>query len=231
MKRALDILAALLGLLLLAPLFALVALLIKIDSPGSVFFRQERIGKGFRSFWIYKFRTMVRDAPLRGGTVTTTHDPRITRLGAMLRETKIDELPQLINVLKGDMSLVGPLRPEVREYVEMFRKHYESILTVRPGITDLASLKRPNEQGVLAAFENPEEEYIRHLLPEKLQLGEEYLRRSSLGFDLTLIAKTLLVLVLRKNPWADKSGFTRLVPHSERNSHTLLTIEQWRRKR
>jgi lipopolysaccharide/colanic/teichoic acid biosynthesis glycosyltransferase len=147
---------------------------------------------------------MVRDAPMQGGTVTTTTDPRITRIGVILRRTKIDELPQLLNVLKGDMSLVGPLRPEVRHYVEMFRQHYESILTMRPGITDLASLKRPDEQEFLAKFENPEAEYVQHLLPEKLQLGKEYLRRSSLIFDLNLILKTLFVLIVRKNRWAEK---------------------------
>ena len=212
MKRAVDILGAFGGLFLLAPVFAIVSVLIKIDSPGSVFFRQERIGKNFRPFWIYKFRTMVSDAPMRGGTVTTTDDPRITRIGAILRRTKIDELPQLFNVLKGDMSLVGPLRPEVRHYVEMFKQQYESILTMRPGITDLASLKRPNEQEFLAQFDNPEAEYAQHLLPEKLQLGHEYLRRSSLVFDLNLIMKTLLVLIVRKNRWTDKQIPHRVLP-------------------
>jgi lipopolysaccharide/colanic/teichoic acid biosynthesis glycosyltransferase len=209
MKRGVDILAAAVGLLFLAPLFVVVSVLIKTDSSGPVFFRQERIGKGFRPFGIYKFRTMVRDAPLRGGALTATGDPRITRVGKILRRTKIDELPQLINVLIGDMSLVGPLRPEVRQYVDLFQKEYESILTVRPGITDPASLKRPDEQAVLAAFENPEAEYIERLLPEKLRLGKEYLQRSSLVFDLTLIAKTLLVLIIRKNPWAEKSPLGR----------------------
>jgi lipopolysaccharide/colanic/teichoic acid biosynthesis glycosyltransferase len=204
MKRGMDIIGAFGGLVLLAPLFVIVAILIKMDSPGPVLFRQERLGKGFRAFWIYKFRTMVRDAPMRGGTVTTTADPRITQIGAILRRTKIDELPQLLNVLKGDMSLVGPLRPEVSCYVEIFRTDYESILTMRPGITDLASLKRPNEQECLAQFENPEVEYVQRLLPEKLQLGKEYLRRSSLVFDVTLIMKTLFVLIVRKNWWAEK---------------------------
>jgi lipopolysaccharide/colanic/teichoic acid biosynthesis glycosyltransferase len=204
MKRGMDVIGAFGGLVLLAPLFVIVAVLIKIDSAGPVLFRQERLGKGFRPFWIYKFRTMVRDAPMRGGTVTTTADPRITPIGAILRRTKIDELAQLINVLKGDMSFVGPLRPEVRHYVEMYRQDYESILTMRPGITDLASLKRPDEQAFLAKFENPEEEYAQNLLPEKLRLGKEYLRRSSLIFDLSLILKTLLVLIVRKNWWAEK---------------------------
>jgi lipopolysaccharide/colanic/teichoic acid biosynthesis glycosyltransferase len=140
-------------------------------------------------------------------------------VGKILRQTKVDELPQLINVVRGDMSLVGPLRPEVRQYVELFREHFESILTMRPGITDLASLKRPDEQGILAAFENPEEEYIRHLLPEKLHLGKEYLGRSSLVFDLTLLLKTFLVLILRKNPWAGKRAFTDPCPSGQDLRH------------
>ena len=137
MKRLFDVVAAAIGLVILSPLMALVALLIKVDSPGPVFFRQHRVGKDFRPFQIYKFRTMVQKAPLRGGLITAGVDPRVTRVGNFLRQTKIDELPQLINVLKGDMSLVGP-RPEVPQYVEMFRKDYEQILSVRPGITDLA---------------------------------------------------------------------------------------------
>lgn len=211
MKRAVDIMAALVGLIVLAPLFAVVAILIKADSPGTVFFRQERMGKGFRPFWIYKFRTMVKDPSLTGRLLTAGHDPRITNVGRILRHTKIDELPQLLNVLRGDMSLVGPLRPEVRQYVELFKKRYESILTMRPGITDLASLKRPNEQAILAGFENPEEEYIQRLLPEKLRLGEEYLRQCSVVYDLTLIVKTLLVLILKKNPWAEETFVRRRV--------------------
>lgn len=215
MKRGFDILAATAGLVVLAPFFAIVALLIKTDSPGPVFFRQERMGKGFQPFWIYKFRTMVQDAPLRGGVLTSSQDPRITRVGKILRRTKIDELPQLINVLLGDMSFVGPLRPEVRKYVELFQKRYEAILTMRPGITDLASLKRPDEQGILAGFENPEEEYIHRLLPEKLQLGEEYLRHSSLLFDVGLVVKTLAVLMFRRNPWAGQGVVPERTPAAQ----------------
>jgi len=131
MKRTFDIVVSVLGLVLLSPLGAVVALLIKWDSRGPVFFRQERVGRGFRPFFIYKFRTMVEDAPRRGGLITVGEDPRITRVGWYLRKTKIDELPQLINVLKGEMRFVGP-RPEVRQYVELFRKDYEEILKVRP---------------------------------------------------------------------------------------------------
>jgi len=202
MKRGFDIIAALLGLIVLAPLFAIVAVLIKADSAGPVFFRQERIGKGFHPFWIYKFRTMTQDAPLTGGVLTTGVDPRITRAGHLLRQTKIDELPQLINVLRGDMSLVGP-RPEVRRYVELFRHHYDMILAVRPGITDLASLKYRDEAAILARFENPEAEYVRHILPDKIWLAEEYIRRSSLVFDLIVIFKTFMKLISRRNSGQD----------------------------
>jgi lipopolysaccharide/colanic/teichoic acid biosynthesis glycosyltransferase len=192
-KRIFDVLIALAGLLFLSPLLLLVALLIKRDSPGPIFFKQERMGKGFQPFHIYKFRTMVRDASRRGGPITFGSDPRVTRIGRLLRRTKMDELPQLINVLRGEMSFVGP-RPEVRPYVELFRADYEEILRVLPGITDLASLKYRDEAEVLGHFENPEEEYIKRVLPEKIKLAREYTRRASFFFDITLILKTLLRL-------------------------------------
>jgi lipopolysaccharide/colanic/teichoic acid biosynthesis glycosyltransferase len=193
-KRGLDLIAAVVGLIVLAPLFVVVAILIMADSSGPVFFRQERIGKGFRPFWMYKFRTMVQDAPLKGGALTALGDPRVTRLGRILRQTKIDELPQLINIVRGDMSLVGP-RPEVCQYVQLFRKNYETILAVRPGITDPASLKYRNESAILAKSENPEQEYIQRVLPDKIRLGEEYVRQSSLAVDLVLIFKTILTVI------------------------------------
>ena len=192
-KRGFDAVFASLGLLCLAPLLLLVALLIKLDSPGPVFFRQERIGRGFRPFRIYKFRTMARDAPRKGGPITFGADPRITTVGRILRTTKIDELPQLINVLRGQMSFVGP-RPEVRRYVELFREDYEDILRVLPGITDLASLKYRHEAEMLGRCENPEEAYVRQILPEKIKLAKEYVRKASLRFDIALILKTLLTL-------------------------------------
>jgi lipopolysaccharide/colanic/teichoic acid biosynthesis glycosyltransferase len=188
MKRAFDIIFAFTGLVLLFPLLALVALLIKWDSRGAVFFKQERMGRGFRPFRIYKFRSMRQAS--EGLPLTVGQDPRITRVGSFLRKTKIDEVPQLINVLKGEMSLVGP-RPEVRQYVELFRRDYEEILTVRPGITDIASLKYQDEAKVLDHSKNPEEEYIRRILPDKIRLAEEYVSRSSFLFDLGLILKTL----------------------------------------
>jgi len=192
-KRAFDFVTACLALFLLSPLLLLLALLIKIDSPGPALFKQERIGRGFRPFLIYKFRTMVADAPHRGGAITFGADPRITRIGRALRKAKIDELPQLINILRGEMSFVGP-RPEVRRYVELFRGEYAEVLRVLPGITDLASLKYRNEAEILARFDDPEEAYVKHILPEKIKLAREYARHSSLFFDLTLILKTLLRL-------------------------------------
>ena len=195
-KQAFDIVVAFVGLLFLSPLLLLVALLIKIDSQGPVFFRQERIGRGFQPFRIYKFRTMVQDASRKGGSITFGVDPRITRVGWVLRKTKIDELPQLINVLRGEMSFVGP-RPEVREYVELFRQDYGEILKVLPGITDLASVKYRHEAEILGRSEHPEQEYVRRVLPEKIRLAKDYVRRSSFLFDIMVIFKTLLMLFRR----------------------------------
>jgi lipopolysaccharide/colanic/teichoic acid biosynthesis glycosyltransferase len=191
MKRTFDIIVAAIGLVVLFPLLALVAVIIKLDSHGPILFKQERVGKRFRPFLIYKFRTMVENAPEIGGPITCGSDPRITRAGRMLRKTKLDEIPQLLNVLKGEMSFVGP-RPEVGYYVELFRREYMGILTVRPGITDLASLKYRDEASLLGKAENPEEEYINHVLPDKIELAKHYLQRSSFVFDLGLILKTLV---------------------------------------
>ncbi len=170
------------------------ALAIKLDSRGPVFFRQVRMGRNFQPFRIYKFRTMVADAPSRGAQITAGADPRITRVGAVLRKTKIDELPQLINVLVGDMSLVGP-RPEVPKYVEMFADDYRDILSVRPGITDPASVKYRDESEVLAAAADPEAAYVNEILPEKIALARQYIARSSFAYDLVVLFQTLLRLV------------------------------------
>lgn len=189
-KRCFDFGVAFCGLIFFAPLLVLAAILVKLDSQGPVFFTQERIGKGFKPFKIYKIRTMVENASQHGELTTSEKDPRITRLGSLLRRTKIDELPQLINVLKGDMSIVGP-RPEVRRYVELFRQDYEEILTLRPGITDLASLKYQDEAALLGCSGDPEAEYRSKILPDKIALAKEYVRRSSFLFDLSLTLKTL----------------------------------------
>jgi len=195
MKRCIDIVISFFGLILLSPLLGLVALLIKLNSSGPVIFKQERIGRNFRPFLIYKFRTMVRDAPQKGGLLTAEADPRITSIGRILRKTKIDELPQLINVFKGDMSLVGP-RPEVQKYVDMFRQDYEELLKIRPGITDPASLQFSDEGSLLALGDslNMEEEYSNQILPKKIFLSKEYLKKSSPTYDFILILKTLLHL-------------------------------------
>ena len=190
-KRAFDISVA--GLIVLLPLLLLVATAIKLDSSGPVFFRQWRVGRRFRRFGIYKFRTMIDDAFDRGLPITVGQDSRITRVGKILRKTKIDELPQLLNVLKGDMSLVGP-RPEVPRYVELFRPDYEHILKVRPGLTDLASLKYSDEASILGQSANPERDYVARLLPDKIRLAKEYIQRSSLLFDVKLIVETIIKL-------------------------------------
>jgi lipopolysaccharide/colanic/teichoic acid biosynthesis glycosyltransferase len=189
-KRFFDLSVSGLGLLLLWPLFLLIGVLIKLDSRGPVFFRQERIGQGLRGFVIYKFRTMVSDAPLRGSQLTVAGDLRVTRFGRILRKTKLDELPQLFNVLLGDMSLVGP-RPEVSKYVELFRGDYQEILRVRPGITDLASLTYREESKLLQLAADPEHEYVTRVLPDKIALAKEGVRRSSFCFETVLILKTL----------------------------------------
>ena len=194
MKRLFDILVSGLGLILLSPLLLVVAVLVRATSAGPVFFLQTRVGRDFQPFQIFKFRTMVADAPKRGGQLTAGADPRITEIGRVLRKTKIDELPQLWNVLVGDMSLVGP-RPEVPKYVEMFRDDYRTILSVRPGITDPASLKFRDEAAVLAQASDPEAAYIEQILPEKIALAKTYIERSSLFYDLSLILQTLLRIV------------------------------------
>lgn len=194
MKRLFDIVAASAGIILVAPILLLAAILVKLSSPGPIFFRQQRVGRHFRPFWICKFRTMVPDAPAKGGPITFGDDPRITPVGRWLRKTKIDELPQLINVVAGDMSLVGP-RPEVSKYVEEFRRDYEEILRVRPGITDLASIQYRDEATLLGQSPTPEEEYRRRVLPEKIRLAKQYAGRSSLLFDLQIIGQTIALLI------------------------------------
>jgi lipopolysaccharide/colanic/teichoic acid biosynthesis glycosyltransferase len=199
MKRLLDIIVALVGLLLLFVPGLLTAVIIKMTSAGPVFFRQERIGRRFRPFFIYKFRTMITDAPRRGGQITCGADPRITPIGRVLRKTKLDEIPQLINVFVGDMSLVGP-RPEVPHYVELFRVDYAEILEVRPGITDLASIKYRDEAEILGQAVDPEQVYVTRILPEKIRLAKEYTRRRSLWTDIAIVVQTLFALCCRRGP-------------------------------
>ncbi|WP_447968795.1 SDR family NAD(P)-dependent oxidoreductase [Nitrospira sp. M1] len=187
-KRSFDLLVACVGLTLLAPVFVLLALLIKIESKGPVFFAQTRMGQGFRKFSILKFRTMIDRPVPTGGLLTIGHDSRVTRIGNILRRVKLDELPQLINVIKGEMSLVGP-RPEVPQYVDMFRNDYEEVLETRPGLVDLASLKYIDEQMMLGHVANPEEEYVKTILPDKIRLAKVYVAYSSFLLDLVILVQ------------------------------------------
>lgn len=191
-KRFFDIFFSTIGLIILSPLFLVVAVLIKFDSRGPVFFRQARVGINFREFNIYKFRTMVNNASNKGPQITVGGDSRITRVGKVLRRYKIDELPQLLNVLTGDMSLVGP-RPEVKKYVELFRSDYENILRVRPGITDPASIMYSNEESMLSFSENWEDDYIRKILPQKIKLSSRYVcSNKNLLSEINIILKTII---------------------------------------
>ena len=192
MQRVIDCLIAVTGLVILAPLMLLVAIAIKLDSQGPVLFKQERIGRHLKPFSIYKFRTMSAGAEKRG-PLTVRDDPRVTRLGAFLRDTKLDELPQLLNVLRGDMSLVGP-RPELARYVRLFPDEFREILKVRPGITDPASIAYRHESSLLSATEDPESKYVREILPDKLRLARIYVDHPSLGHALRLVLETLMVL-------------------------------------
>lgn len=193
-KRALDVLAALLGLLVLSPVFAVTALLIRLDSPGPVFFRQERVGRHGIIFRILKFRTMRVNSEA-GRQITVGEDARITRIGKVLRRFKIDELPQLLNVLRGEMSLVGP-RPEVPRYVACYPEGVrETVLSVLPGITDRASIEFKEENAMLAGATDPERTYIEEILPIKLDYYTHYVRERNFITDLGIIFSTLFAIL------------------------------------
>lgn len=194
-KRAFDLLGAAIALTLLLPLFAAIALWIKLDSLGPVMFRQQRVGRHGRLFAIHKFRTMVADAPRQGPQLTVGDDARITRAGAILRRSKFDELPQLLDVLAGHMSLVGP-RPELPAYVAHYPAELrDRVLAVRPGITDPVSLELDDESELLGRAADPEREYVDVLLPRKLRAAVAYADRATLWTDLVVIGRTLRLLV------------------------------------
>ena len=193
MKRLFDIAASGLGLLALGPVLILLAILIKLEDGGPVFYRGERVGRHGRGFRIFKFRTMVVHADRIGGPSASDSDPRITRIGRTLRRYKLDELPQLINVLKGEMSLVGP-RPEVRHYTDQFTEEEQAILSVRPGITDWASIWNADEGALLAGAEDPEQIYATRIRPTKLRLQLKYVREQSFFTDLKIIFLTALAV-------------------------------------
>ncbi len=194
MKRLFDILASGCGLLVLSPLFLILAIWIKIDSNGPVFYRQVRVGLNNKDFRIYKFRSMRQGAD-KGSLVTIGgRDPRITRSGYFIRKYKFDELPQLINVFLGDMSLVGP-RPEVRHYVNYWTEEQMKVLSVRPGITDPASIRFRNENELMGQAEDPEAYYINEIMQEKIKLYLEYVEQQSFWYDIGLVFKTFWVIV------------------------------------
>ncbi len=193
-KRGIDILFSLIGLICLFPFFIFISFFIFITSNGGVFFVQLRVGKNNKDFKLYKFRTMVLNSDNKGLLTVGNNDKRITKLGYYLRKNKLDELPQLINVLNGTMSLVGP-RPEVRKYVNLYNSEQKSILDVKPGITDLASIMYYNENEILANSVNPEQTYINEIMPIKLELNKQYINEMSLLTDLKIIFKTFIKLI------------------------------------
>ncbi|WP_100611554.1 sugar transferase [Confluentibacter lentus] len=189
-KRSFDVILSIIALIILFPILFIIAIVIKLDSKGPVLFIQERVGKNNKNFNIYKFRTMYVASQTKGLLTLGNHDSRITRIGYFLRRYKIDEFPQLINILIGDMSFVGP-RPELRHYVNFYNEEDHIIFSVRPGITSLASLKYRDEVELLAASEDPESFFINTIIPDKLKLNKEYIKKQNLFYDLKLIIITI----------------------------------------
>lgn len=196
MKRLFDIIASGLGLIVLSPLFVILAIWIKTDSKGPVFYRQTRVGRGNKDFQLYKFRSMRPDSDKLGLITVGGRDPRVTRSGYYIRKYKLDEFPQLINVFIGDMSLVGP-RPEVRKYVDMYTTEQMRVLSVRPGITSLASIRYRNENDILAATDDPDRCYIEQVMPDKIAIDLEYVDRATLWNDIKLIFSTFREIIVK----------------------------------
>ena len=194
MIRFCDIVFSFIGLLLLSPLFLIVALWIVIDNPGPVFYRQQRVGKDNKDFELLKFRSMRGGADKNSLITIGNRDPRITRAGYYLRKYKLDELPQLWNVLIGDMSLVGP-RPEVRKYVDLYTEEQRKVLSVRPGITDYASIEYIDENSLLAQSKNPDKTYIEEIIPAKIALNMRYIAHQTIGEYLKIIFLTIIKII------------------------------------
>lgn len=191
LKRAFDILSSGLGLIILSPLFLILAIWIKLDSKGPVFYKQIRAGRLNKDFTLLKFRSMRTGSDKKGLITIGGRDPRVTKSGYYIRKYKLDELPQLINVFLGDMSLVGP-RPEVRHYVDMYNEEQLIVLTIRPGITDMASIRYRNENELLESVDNPEQYYREVIMQDKLRINMEYVERASFWFDIKLILSTVI---------------------------------------
>ena len=193
-KRLFDIFFSLFGIIILSPILLLICLLIILDSKGGIFFKQIRVGKGNKDFNIFKFRTMKTDSEKKGFLTIGNKDNRITKVGYYLRKYKLDEFPQLINVLKGDMSIVGP-RPEVRKYVDMYNEQQLKVLSVRPGLTDFASIEYMNESELLSKSDKPEETYISEIMPAKLSINLIYIEKKSFLTDCIIIIKTIIKII------------------------------------
>lgn len=194
LKRLMDIVLSFLGLMILLPFFVIIALIIVIDSSGGVFYRQIRVGKNGKDFYLLKFRSMSTGADKKGLLTVGGKDSRITRSGYFIRKYKIDELPQLINVLLGNMSLVGP-RPEVRRYVDLYNLEQKAVLQVKPGITDYASIEYSNENEILGKAEDPEKVYIEEIMPAKLKLNLRYIQEQGFFTDLKIILRTFAKII------------------------------------
>ena len=194
MKRIFDIVASGIGTILFCPLFVILVIWIECDSIGPVFYKQARVGRNNMDFQLFKFRSMRVGSDKKGLITVGGHDPRITRSGYYIRKYKLDEFPQLINVFKGDMSLVGP-RPEVRKYVDMYTEEQMHVLDVRPGITDLASIRYRNENELLERVNDPDKYYVEVIMPDKLRINLEYVARHSFTFDIRLIFQTFRAIV------------------------------------
>ncbi|XZN43278.1 sugar transferase [Clostridium perfringens] len=194
-KRTFDLFFSLIGIIITIPILILVSIMIKLTSKGPIIFKQERVGKNKKIFYIYKLRTMTDcDDRASDRQVTVINDQRITRIGRILRKYKIDELPQLYNVLKGDMSFVGP-RPEVKKYVKFYEEEYDEILKIKPGITDLASIEYIDENTIISKYIDPEKIYIEEVLPKKLMLNKRYIEEMSIKNDILLILKTIKKII------------------------------------
>jgi len=219
LKRLFDFSASLVGLIIVFPVMVLIGLWIKLDSKGPVFYRGTRVGRDGKKFHMLKFRTMVANADKIGGSSTAGDDPRLTKVGKYLRKYNLDELPQLINVLKGEMSIVGP-RPEVQMYVDMFTEEEKAILTVRPGMTDWASLWDIDEGATLAGSPDPEKTYAEKVRPKKIQLQTAYVRNHSFWGDVRIILETLRAILSRRTTQDPEAYFEKLLRKALRSKKT-----------
>jgi len=193
-KRLFDLFLSIPSLFILSPVFLLSAILIKLDTPGPIIFTHTRAGQNGRPFKLYKFRTMVKDASKLGPPITYANDMRITKIGRLLRKFKVDEMLQIINIVKGDMSVIGP-RPEIKKYIDIYEKDYRDVLKIKPGMTDYALIAFRNEEEILSSFSDVEEGYIKEVLPKKIELYRKYMNEMSLGTDIRIFFATIYEII------------------------------------